>query len=258
MSDEPTPAGPDLARRALAQYMASAKNQPSQPRQSAKPRRTVRAGVRRDPVAFGDALTRLAGELGWQSGVDGGNIIDRWAELCPQYVDRIEPVHYDPERRVLELRPCSPAYAAQLRLLGGQLAKQINDKVGAEVVRAIKPLPVGAVASAPSSRPDTAAAPVASVAPVKTRDTASDGYRAALAAIQKKPDTGLDGLVAAAIEGQTRDAAREPEHVHTNAIAALEALNAGQELTRAEEVRQAAIRHKHGGDQAVRTAFDVA
>ncbi|MFD7867993.1 DciA family protein [Streptomyces sp. NPDC059783] len=258
MTEQPTPSGQDLARLALAQYKASTKNQPSQPRQSAKPRRAARTQNRRDPVTFSDAVSLLAGDLGWQRGVQGGNVIDRWAELCPQYVDRIQPVHYDPERRVLELRPCSPAYAAQLRLLGGQLAKQINDKVGSTVVRAIKPLPVGEVTAATPSRPDHAGASVASVAPVKTRDNASPGYRAALAAIRPKADTRLDELVTAAIDQQTRNAAREPEHIHTDAIAALEALHAGQELTRSETVRQAAIQRKHGGDRPVRTAFDVA
>ncbi|MFG2676962.1 DciA family protein [Streptomyces sp. NPDC048445] len=252
--------GQDLARLALAQYKASTKNQPRQPRQSARRQvRSARTGDRREPSGLGSVLTKLAGDLGWQPGVQGGDILDRWDELCPQYVDRIQPVHYDPERRVLELRPCSPAYAAQLRLLGGQLAKQINDKVGSEVVRAIKPLPVGAVASTSPSRPAPTVAPDTPVdAPLKTRDTASPGYQAALAAVRPKVVTEVDALVAAAINRQARTAAREPETVFADAAAALDALHAGQELTRSEEVRQAAIRRKHAGDQPVRTAFDVA
>ncbi|MEU9947023.1 DUF721 domain-containing protein [Streptomyces sp. NPDC047939] len=252
--------GLDLARLALAQYKASTKNQPQQPRQTTRrPLRSVRTGDRRDPSGLGSVLTQLAGDLGWQPGVQGGNIIDRWAELCPQYVDRIQPVHYDAERRVLELRPCSPAYAAQLRLLGGQLAKQINDKLGSEAVRAIKPLPVGAVAADPSSRPAPAPAPAEpAVVTVKTRDAASPGYQAALAAVRPKTATAVDALVAAAIDRQARSAAREPEAVHADAQAALDALHAGQELSRSEEVRQAAIQRKRGGDRPVRTAFDIA
>lgn len=252
--------GQDLARLALAQYKASTKNQPQQPRQTARrPLRSVRTGDRREPSGLGNVLTQLAGDLGWQPGVQGGDILGRWAELCPQYVDRIQPVHYDPERRVLELRPCSPAYAAQLRLLGGQLAKQINDKVGSEVVRAIKPLPVGAVTAESSSRPGPTPAPAAPVVPpAKTRDTASPGYQAALAAVRPKAATAVDALVAAAIDRQARTAAREPETVHADAQAALDALHAGQELSRSEEVRQAAILRKRGGDRLVRTAFDIA
>ncbi|WP_331728990.1 DciA family protein (plasmid) [Streptomyces sp. NBC_01259] len=251
--------GQDLARLALAQYKVSTKSQPRQPRQSARRQvRSVRTGDRREPAGLGGVLTQLAGDLGWQPGVQGGNILDRWAELCPQYVDRIQPVHYDAERRVLELRPCSPAYAAQLRLLGGQLAKQINDKIGSKVVRAIKPLPVGAVASTASSRPALAAPDVLADAPLKTRDTASPGYQAALAAVRPKVATKVDALVAAAIERQARTAAREPETVHANAAAALEALHAEQELSRSDEVRQAAIQRKYAGEQPARTAFDVA
>ena len=93
---------------------------------------------------------------------------------------------------------------------------------------------------------------------VKTRDTASTGYHTALAAIRKKQTTAADALVAAAIERQTKTAAREPETVHTDAQAALDALHAGQELARSDEVRQAAIRRKQGGDKTVRTVFDIA
>lgn len=257
---EPAASGQDLARLALAQYKASTKANPQQPRQmTRRPVRSTRTSERREPGGLGNILTQLAGDLGWQQGVQGGNILDRWAELCPQYVDRIQPVHYDPERRVLELRPCSPAYAAQLRLLGGQLAKQINDKLGSEVVRAIKPLAVGAVTAESSSRPAPAtASAVPAAAPLRTRDTASPGYQAALAAIQPKPASTVDTLVAAAIDRQTRTAAREPETVFADAAAALAALHAGQELTRSEEVRQAAIARKYTGDRPVKTAFDVA
>ncbi|MFI6653258.1 DciA family protein [Streptomyces sp. NPDC050529] len=260
---QPAASGQDLARLALAQYKASTKANPQQPRQTARRSlRGVRTGDRRDPSGLGNVLTQLAGDLGWQQGVQGGNILDRWAELCPQYVDRIEPVHYDAERRVLELRPCSPAYAAQLRLLGGQLAKQINDKVGSEVVRAIKPLPVGAMTAESSSQPAPVTAPAApaapAAAPVTTRGTASPGYQAALAAVRPKAATAVDALVAAAIDRQVRASAREPETVHANAIDALAALHAGQELSRSEEVQQAALQRKHGGDRPVRTAFDIA
>lgn len=256
MSNQPQASGADLARQALAAYKATSKTTPASKQK--KPAKKPVRGPGREPVTLGGALDRVSTEQGWGAALTVGSVLDRWAELCPQYVDRIQPVHYDPERRVLELRPCSPAYAAQLRLLGGQLAKQINDKVGSDVVRAIKPLPIGAVAGPPPHRPEHAETSVAPVAPVKTRDTASPGYHAALAAIRKKQTTTADALVAAAIERQTKTAAREPETVHTDAQAALDALHAGQELARSDEVRQAAIRRKHSGDKAVRTAFDVA
>ncbi|MER5277720.1 hypothetical protein ABT025_18450 [Streptomyces sp. NPDC002809] len=110
-----------------------------------------------------------------------------------------------------------------------------------------------------SSRPVPASeSAVPAEAPAKTRDTASTGYQAALAAVRPKAATAVDTLVAAAIDRQTRTAAREPETVHANAIDALAALHAGQELSRSEEVHQAALQRKHGGDRPVRTAFDIA
>ncbi|WP_331746138.1 hypothetical protein OG936_40090 (plasmid) [Streptomyces sp. NBC_00846] len=67
----------------------------------------------------------------------------RQRQLCPQHVSRIEPVHYDPEHRVLEHRPSSPA---QLPLLSGlPKAKRLSflsdmDQLGEAVERACRRL----------------------------------------------------------------------------------------------------------------------
>ncbi|MGW2847268.1 DciA family protein, partial [Streptomyces sp. NPDC001274] len=153
--------GADLARQALAAYKSAARPG-AQPKARSRARRADR-GSGRDPVGLGALLGRISTEQSWEASLSAGSITDQWADLCPQYVGHIEPVHYDPERRVLDLRPCSPAYATQLRLLGGQLARQINDKLGSVVVRAIRALPVGTVAAAPpdltTSAPGTACPP---------------------------------------------------------------------------------------------------
>ncbi|WP_331731595.1 DUF721 domain-containing protein (plasmid) [Streptomyces sp. NBC_01005] len=255
---QPTP-GRDLARLALAQYKASTKT--TKVTAPARRLRTAaRAGSRRDPAGLGAVLVSMTGELGWQPGVEGGGILERWSELCPQYVGRIEPVHYDPERRVLELRPCSPAYAAQLRLLGGQLAKQINDKVGSEVVRAIRPLAVGQISAAPSSQPAAAPHP-STAATVKTRDTASPGYQAALAAIRPKSLHTVNARVVAAMERQARAMLREPEAAFTDAVVARQEVEKATRGTADPLLAsiEAALTYKHGGaGQPVRRAFDVA
>ncbi|MFW3477393.1 DciA family protein [Streptomyces microflavus] len=144
-------AGADLARLALQAARAAAKTRPTkQPRlRTARPMR----GERRDPTGLGNVLGHLTTELGWQAGMNGGDLLERWPELCPQYVDRIEPAHFDPQAGRLDLRPASPAYATQLRLLGGQLCKQINDKLGENRVRSIRVLPVGPLATTPHPRP---------------------------------------------------------------------------------------------------------
>jgi hypothetical protein len=201
MTDTPQRSGRDLARQALAAYKATARTQPSTPAKPAR-KRTVRRGSGRDPVTLATAITALGADLPLEAGIAGGNILDQWPTLCPQYADRVQPVAYDEQRGRLDLRPGSHAYAAQLRILGGQLAKQINDKMGKPVVRSIRVLPVGTVpqhdaytavyaSPAETAQPET---------PVKTRETASPGYRAALA--HKPPREPQNPYIAEAIRAQ--------------------------------------------------------
>ncbi|MDX2870481.1 DciA family protein, partial [Streptomyces scabiei] len=121
--------GADLARQALAAYKASARTAPTTKPTRPKRKRAER-GAGRDPQGLGAVLGRLTAEQGWTGGMNGGSILDQWAQLCPQYVGLVQPAHYDDTTGRLDLRPGSHTYAAQLRLLGGQLAKQINDKIG--------------------------------------------------------------------------------------------------------------------------------
>jgi hypothetical protein len=60
-------------------------------------------------------------------------------------------------------------------------------------------------------------------APVRTRETASAGYRQALATHQASCKT-ADPAIAAAVERQNREQAREPEHLFGDGQAALEEL----------------------------------
>ncbi|MGW1468516.1 DciA family protein [Streptomyces sp. NPDC002308] len=254
--------GADLARQALAGYKATAPRGPVR----AVPCRTGRRrdrGPGREPVGIGGLLGSLGTEQGWEISLSAGSITDRWAELAPDLVGRVEPVHFDPERGRLDLRPATHAYAAQLRLLGGQLAKRINDKLGQPTVRTIRVLPVGPIANTPAAAPvrPGVAAPAAP-APVRTRDTACDGYRAALAAIRRPEPSPVDALVAAAIESQARTIAREPEGAFTPAAEArAEEAATNQALRPSEAARRAALAYKRSGattDTDVRRAFDAA
>lgn len=261
---EQKPSGLDLAREALAEYKKRTWAVPtdSPARTKPKPKRFIRTGERRDPAPLRAALAALSTDPKWEAGVAGGSVIDQWPTLCPQYVGLVQPVHYDEHRGRLDLRPGSHSYAAQLRILGGQLAKQINDKIGRTVVRTIRVLPVGNV-TVPG--PAATHGRLEESGPVKTRETASPGYQQALQAHQaaKIDDKPTNPYIAAAVERQNQmlshPANREPATAFADAVAAQERL-AEPQLSESERARRAALAYKRsGGDAApVRRAFDVA
>nr|WP_015061050.1 DUF721 domain-containing protein [Streptomyces sp. W75]AFH75236.1 Putative Tra3 like protein [Streptomyces sp. W75] len=179
----PALTGADLARDTLRAYARTAKTQPATKAPIRK--RGITRGSGRDPVRAGSVIAAITDIPEWSGGVAGGIITDRWAELCPQYAGGlVTPVAYDQERGRLDLRPSSAAYATQLRLLGGHLAKQINDKLGEQRVRAIRVL-------APSTTTATAAGDRSSkaspVGPVRTREDAPVGFQDAHAANSADP-----------------------------------------------------------------------
>ncbi|MCX5000943.1 DciA family protein [Streptomyces longwoodensis] len=242
MTDTPQLAGADLARLALQNARTAAKTNPTRNTGRPKPKRTARRGEGRDPVSLAAALTTLGADIPLDTGLAGGNLIDQWPTLCPQYAGLVQPAHYDEPTGRLDLRPSSHAYAAQLRILGGQLARQINDKLGQPVVRSIRVLPVGRVDThQPAPAPAEQAEPKA---PVRTRETAHPGYRAALEAAlthrPERPPTNPYLRDALARQEAALRAHRQPENEHRDAVWELDRL-AGAEVARDEAVRQAAI-----------------
>ncbi|ACX71095.1 putative Tra3-like protein [Streptomyces phage ZL12] len=254
MTEPKSAAGADLARQALAAYKATAPKHGA-PKPRTRARRADR-GAGRDPVGLSGLLGRLNTEQGWGLSLSAGSITDRWTALCPELVGHVEPVAYDAERGRLDLRPATHAYAAHLRLLGGQIAKRINDQLGRQVIRSIRPLPVGPITATSAA---TAPGRPSVQRPIRTRDTACDGYKEALAAIRRPEKPTVNPKAAAAIERQNQAMAREPEDQFTDAVVAAEEA-AGPQLSDSERARQAAIAHKHtGGHTApVRRVFDVA
>ena len=219
MADAPQASGIDLARQALAAYKATASNTPT--RQAKKPRRTMRVhrGEGRDPQGLAGILGRLTAEQGWTDSLGGGSVIDQWDTLCPQYVGLVQAVHYD-DATGRGLRPSSHVYAAQLRLLGGQLAKQINDKMGRPVGRTIRVLPVGNITTtaAPAAEPQQPQGE----APVRTRDDGCPGYQDARAIVlEHRPEPpAINPYVADAMARQVAAlrANRQPEQEHRDAV----------------------------------------
>ncbi|MEU7377815.1 hypothetical protein [Streptomyces albidoflavus] len=79
-----------------------------------------------------------------------------------------------------------------------------NTSAGRTVVRTLRILPPGALPATETADAEPAATAAPS-GPVRTRETASDGYRHALAAHQAaKPDRQVDPELAAAYDRQTR------------------------------------------------------
>jgi len=267
-------AGADLARSILNAHKAAARPNGTMPTAAGTPfrkaaRRRQQAGTGRDPVSLADVVHALTGgkeaEDSDASGLDGGQIINEWPTVCPQFVGRVEPAHYDPQRGQLDLRPNSHAYAAQIRLLRPQLTKQINNKLGRPVVRTIRVLPPGALTTGSASAPATETETAAPKPPVKTREMASPGYRSTLAAaLAHRPEPAPRPDVQAAEERQ--DAAlrahREPEHVHAARVALwAEARPELPEPGSSEASLRAALAYKRreqAGGSEPRRAFDAA
>ncbi|WP_331756730.1 DciA family protein [Streptomyces decoyicus] len=254
------PSGPDLARQALASWKATAKKTAATG--AAKPRKKRRAQYKdgRDPVGLGSVLGRLGEENQWRVGVQGGSLADQWGTLCPELVGHVEPAGLDPATGRLDLRPAHDTARAQLRILGPQLVTRLQQK--GVPVRTIRVLRVGPLTTKAPALPD-APAPQPD-APIKTRDEASSGYRAALAAHQahaaERPATEIQQRIQAAAHAQTEAlrARRENPDEHRDAVWFVNDLEE-QAVAEREQTRQAAIRRardqKAGGVPEVRTAF---
>jgi predicted nucleic acid-binding Zn ribbon protein len=264
MTTPPSASGADLARQALAAARANARNTPAQaPR---KTRRTMRVhrGEHGDPQGLGNILDNLTATQGWDTGLDGGNLIDQWTTIAPtELATTVQPVAYDPERGILQVRPSSPAYATQVRMFQQQLAKHLNTQLGRPAVRTIRVLAPSAAPAAGLPEPEQ---PKTMDAPVKTRGTASPGYRAALeAALANRPEKQPGNPYVA--EADARQVAalranRQPETDHQDAVwaqadAEQKAGPKPGSMEASERAARAYARRAAGGRDLPR-AFDVA
>lgn len=208
-SDGPELSGVDLARVALHAARDAARKRGET--EARMPRRRTQRVVKRDgrePSGFAAVLQGLMAERAWAVPAAGGSVLDRWPDIAAAVSSRlpehVQAVAFHAESGQLDLRPDSPAYATQLRLITARIITAANQEVGTDAVRTVRVLAAGA---APAPReaepaPQTAAAPQA---PVKTRDTASPGYQQALTAhlavaLERRVDPGIEE----AVERQTR------------------------------------------------------
>ncbi|MEU6621896.1 DUF721 domain-containing protein [Streptomyces litmocidini] len=185
----PAPSGADLARLMLQRARQDAKqrgnDRPGAPR---RPKKTSNIQFHgRAPVGLAGAFQSLLADRGWDVPAAGGSILDRWPDIAdavaPKLAAHSVAVAFDPETGQLDLLPDSPAYATQLRLMTPRIITAANQRAGAAAVRTIRVRRPGTVPSTPARVPVPAGRTACEPAgPVKTRETASEGYRHALAA----------------------------------------------------------------------------
>lgn len=182
------PSGIDLARAALAAARADAKTRPTQPKK--KTRSGARSSIRRagDPMGLGAAITRMMTERGWQPPEAEGSILDQWPTIAPELADKVAAVRFEHDTGTLHLRPATHTYATQLRLYQAQILAKVQQSPSGATVRSLKILPAGATTPTSSTELVTAQEAPREPAPVRTRETASPGYRETLAlALDNRP-----------------------------------------------------------------------
>ncbi|MGW2109083.1 DciA family protein [Streptomyces sp. NPDC001948] len=246
----PELSGVDLARVALHQAREAAKKRGAS--EARVPRHRRQRVVQRDgrePSGFATVLAGLMADRAWDLPAARGTVLERWpdiaASIAPQLPDHVQAIAFHPETGQLDLRPDSPAYATQLRLISPRIVAAANDSVGTNAVHGIRVLNVGA-APAPALRterpsPQTPATPGATEAPVKTRETASRGYHEALAAHQAVTSAQrLDPGITQAMERQTRAMRKLSHRAFPESDVSADDAPAPIEQARAQRRRQAA------------------
>ncbi|MBP5904599.1 DUF721 domain-containing protein [Streptomyces scabiei] len=196
--------GVDLARVALRAALETARKNGGNGRTAkAKPRMTpsVRHGGR-EPLGLGAAIGMLVNERAWELPAAGASLRERWEAIAPEFAGHVAAVGYDADSGRLTVCPESAAWATKLRLEQARVVQAANESAGRTVVRGLRILAPGSV---PVSEPGAVAPAAAPNGPVKTRESASEGYRQALAAHQSvAPARRVDLGIAQAVERQNR------------------------------------------------------
>lgn len=132
-ADAPPPKGIDLARAALLQARAQARNtyEKQQERRDGK-RGLRRSGARpddRDPQPLRRVMGRMIAERGWQTPAAVHGVIGRWAEIVgPGIAPHCQPEKFEDGRLVV--RADSDNFATHVRWLAPKLLARINQELG--------------------------------------------------------------------------------------------------------------------------------
>ncbi|MFK0112495.1 DciA family protein [Streptomyces sp. NPDC091217] len=244
--------GVDLARVALQAALAAARKNGGNARATQPKLRTTSVIRRRgrEPLDLGAAIGALVTERAWELPAAGATLRERWEAIAPELAGHVVAVGYDADSGRLTVCPESAAWATKTRLEQARVVAAANASAGRTVVRHLRILAPGSV---PAPAPDDVASQTAAASkgPVKTRESAGDGYRRALAAHrQTAPPRLVDQDIARAVERQTRamrelsaQAFPEPESAPDDAPASIETARAHRrresEVSRAAALRRA-------------------
>ncbi|MFG3532738.1 DciA family protein [Streptomyces sp. NPDC047917] len=216
-----TTSGVDLARVALRAARAAAKAQPQAKRHTGASAPPRSRGAGRDPLSFGQAISKMVAERGWDTtaaaAATTSSILDQWPAIAPELVGKVDAIRFDAAARTLHLLPATPAYRTQLTLHQKQVIAKVNAVAGPDTVQHLEILlPAVLTTARASCGPNTPSTPTTAPPPagaVKTRADASAGYHQALSAHRDTwtPEKKTDPKVLAAARRQIRDQAREPQ-----------------------------------------------
>ncbi|GHD76249.1 hypothetical protein GCM10010317_092310 [Streptomyces mirabilis] len=196
--------GVDLARVVLRAALETARKNGSRTTK-AKTKLGLSSVVRRggrEPMGLGGAIGMLVTERAWELPAAGASLRERWAAIAPDFAGHVGAVGYDADSGRLTVCPESAAWATKLRLEQARVIGAANESAARTVVRGLRILAPGSVPA-----PELADVPSAFAAavPVKTRETASDGYRRALEAYLRTAQPHReDPAIAEAVERKTR------------------------------------------------------
>ncbi|MFE6813533.1 DciA family protein [Streptomyces sp. NPDC057675] len=188
MNAVPELSGVDLARQALLAAREAAKKNGAR---TTKPKRRTGTTLRRDgrePLGLGAAITMMMTERGLATPAAGGSVLAQWetilAAAAPELAGHVKAVKFDADTGRLDVAPDAPAYGTKLRWIAPRLVATANKQMPDANIRdvhVLAPPARAATTATPSVAADEPAPrPVGSAGPVKTRETASAGYRRAL------------------------------------------------------------------------------
>ncbi|MGH2768495.1 MAG: DciA family protein [Candidatus Methylomirabilales bacterium] len=90
-----------------------------------------------DPVGIGGLLPEVARVWGLEHAVEAARLAASWEGIVgPEVAGRCQPISL--KGGVLRLRASSPAWAAELRYLGPEIARRINDALGKGLVKTVE------------------------------------------------------------------------------------------------------------------------
>ncbi|MDV5143193.1 DciA family protein [Streptomyces sp. SBC-4] len=258
MSAVPETSGVDLARQALLAAREAAKARKTETRQKPKRRTTIVVRDGRAPLAFGTAINMMMTERGLVAPAAGGSVLARWDTIltaaAPELAGRVKATGFSEESGRLDVVPDAPAYGTKVRWIAPRLIEAANRAVPEANVRAVRVLAptarTAATAMSPAAADEPAPRQVVPAGPVKTRETASAGYRRALAAHHAvAPPRQEDPALAAAVVRQEQVRRKlattvfpdVEQHQEDEVPTSIEDVRA-QQRQAAEAVRAAAIR----------------